>query len=283
MQQPAWNNNNWGYDTLAKPFAGGQLYLENSYSFLKNAGQWFLDPQAGQLYYKAAVRPVADRPRRRAAPPDLAGPDQRQLRQPGLAHHLPGPGLRAHHLARPEQLDRLRRPADRHVPGQAVQPARRLPVLLPVRLPAVRGHPQQLEPGAGGGPGLGRGEHHASAGTPSPTSARSASASATTRTPSPPASGLGRLERHGRPQHLHRRLRRRDRGRRRAAGRAPPVQHRDDRAERHDHQQPGDAASPRTTRTCPASCPPTPPTPTSSTTRCRTWPTTASTSAGAGA
>ncbi len=53
MQQPAWNNNNWGYDTLAKPFAGGQLSLENSYSFLKNAGQWYLDPQAGQLYYKA--------------------------------------------------------------------------------------------------------------------------------------------------------------------------------------------------------------------------------------
>jgi len=53
MQQPAWDNNNWGYDTLASPFAGGQLYLENSYSFLKNAGQWYLDPQAGELYYKA--------------------------------------------------------------------------------------------------------------------------------------------------------------------------------------------------------------------------------------
>ncbi|MBY8877222.1 ricin-type beta-trefoil lectin domain protein [Streptomyces sp. PLK6-54] len=53
MQQPAWNNNNWGYDTLASPFAGGSLQLENSYAFLKNAGQWYLDPQAGQLYYKA--------------------------------------------------------------------------------------------------------------------------------------------------------------------------------------------------------------------------------------
>ncbi|MEQ0564501.1 RICIN domain-containing protein [Amycolatopsis sp. NEAU-NG30] len=53
MQQPAWNNNNWGYDTLAKPFGGGQLYLENSYSFLKSTGQWYLDPQAGKLYYKA--------------------------------------------------------------------------------------------------------------------------------------------------------------------------------------------------------------------------------------
>ncbi|WP_145926680.1 ricin-type beta-trefoil lectin domain protein [Amycolatopsis orientalis] len=55
MQQPAWNNNNWGYDTLAKPFAGGGLTLHNSYSFLKNAGQWYLDPQAGRLYYKAAA------------------------------------------------------------------------------------------------------------------------------------------------------------------------------------------------------------------------------------
>ncbi|MEV4313679.1 ricin-type beta-trefoil lectin domain protein [Actinocrispum sp. NPDC049592] len=55
MQQPAWNNNNWGYDTLAKPFAGGQLLLANSYSFLKNAGQWYLDPDAGKLYYRTAA------------------------------------------------------------------------------------------------------------------------------------------------------------------------------------------------------------------------------------
>ncbi|MFF7159387.1 ricin-type beta-trefoil lectin domain protein [Streptomyces sp. NPDC008139] len=53
MQQPAWQNNNWGYDTIASPFAGGQLLLENSYSFLKTAGQWYLDPQAGRVYYKA--------------------------------------------------------------------------------------------------------------------------------------------------------------------------------------------------------------------------------------
>jgi hypothetical protein len=53
MRQPAWNNNNWGYDTLARPFGGGQLYLVNSYSFLRNTGQWYLDPEAGLLYYKA--------------------------------------------------------------------------------------------------------------------------------------------------------------------------------------------------------------------------------------
>ncbi|WP_042374198.1 ricin-type beta-trefoil lectin domain protein [Streptacidiphilus neutrinimicus] len=53
MQEPAWQNNGWGYDTMEDPFAGGGLQLENSYSFLNTAGQWFLDPTAGQLYYKA--------------------------------------------------------------------------------------------------------------------------------------------------------------------------------------------------------------------------------------
>jgi hypothetical protein len=54
MQQPAWQNNNWGYDTLARPFAGGQLLLENSYAFLQE-GQWYLDPSAGKLYYRAVA------------------------------------------------------------------------------------------------------------------------------------------------------------------------------------------------------------------------------------
>ena len=53
MQEPAWQNNGWGYDTMENPFAGGALQLENSYAFLNTAGQWFLDPTAGLLYYKA--------------------------------------------------------------------------------------------------------------------------------------------------------------------------------------------------------------------------------------
>jgi len=53
MQEPAWQNNGWGYDTMESPFNGGGLQLENSYSFLNTAGQWYLDPTAGQLYYKA--------------------------------------------------------------------------------------------------------------------------------------------------------------------------------------------------------------------------------------
>ncbi|HEY0807846.1 MAG TPA: right-handed parallel beta-helix repeat-containing protein, partial [Pseudonocardiaceae bacterium] len=52
MQEPAWDNNNWGYDDIAHPFAGGSLLLENSLSFLQT-GQWYLDPQAGQVSFKA--------------------------------------------------------------------------------------------------------------------------------------------------------------------------------------------------------------------------------------
>ena len=53
MQQPAWANNNWGYDVLARPFAGGSMYLENSPAFIQQAGQWSVDSATGQLFYKA--------------------------------------------------------------------------------------------------------------------------------------------------------------------------------------------------------------------------------------
>src|ERR1022692_2410871 len=53
MQQPAWDNNTWGYDTMNAPFVGGTMYLGNNYSFLQQAGQWYLDSATGQLFYKA--------------------------------------------------------------------------------------------------------------------------------------------------------------------------------------------------------------------------------------
>jgi hypothetical protein len=52
MQQPAWNNNSWGYDTLTRPFRAGPLYLVNAREFLDAAGEWYLDTAAGVLYYK---------------------------------------------------------------------------------------------------------------------------------------------------------------------------------------------------------------------------------------
>jgi hypothetical protein len=55
MQQPAWANNNFGFDVLAQPFQGGTMFLENNYSFLQQAGQWYLDSPTGQLFYKAAA------------------------------------------------------------------------------------------------------------------------------------------------------------------------------------------------------------------------------------
>jgi hypothetical protein len=56
MAQPAWNNNTWGWDTVQNSFlAGPSWYLDNSLSFLTQTGQWYIDPQAGKLYYKPAA------------------------------------------------------------------------------------------------------------------------------------------------------------------------------------------------------------------------------------
>ncbi|MEV4413837.1 RICIN domain-containing protein [Catellatospora sp. NPDC049609] len=52
MEQPAWNNNTFGYDTLSRPFHSGPMYLVNAREFLDAAGEWYLDTAAGQLYYK---------------------------------------------------------------------------------------------------------------------------------------------------------------------------------------------------------------------------------------
>jgi hypothetical protein len=51
MQQPAWNNNTFGYDTLSKPHRAGPLYLANAYEFLDAQGEWYINPGAGALYY----------------------------------------------------------------------------------------------------------------------------------------------------------------------------------------------------------------------------------------
>lgn len=54
MRQLGWNNNIWGYDTLANPHAPefAHLYLVNALRFLDQPGQWYLDPAAGKLYLR---------------------------------------------------------------------------------------------------------------------------------------------------------------------------------------------------------------------------------------
>ncbi|MFC0568607.1 ricin-type beta-trefoil lectin domain protein [Plantactinospora siamensis] len=51
MQQPAWNNNNFGYDTLMSPFRAGPFYLANAYEFLDSPGEWYVNTGTGTLYY----------------------------------------------------------------------------------------------------------------------------------------------------------------------------------------------------------------------------------------
>ncbi|WP_326794152.1 right-handed parallel beta-helix repeat-containing protein [Streptomyces sp. NBC_01808] len=53
MVQPAWENNNFGYDTLKSPYNRGALYLVNAYEFFDAPDQWYLDSPAGKVYYSA--------------------------------------------------------------------------------------------------------------------------------------------------------------------------------------------------------------------------------------
>ncbi|TKK91569.1 right-handed parallel beta-helix repeat-containing protein [Herbidospora galbida] len=52
MQQPAWDNNTYGYDTIQSPLRAATFTLLNSKRFLDEAGEWYLDTTAGVLYYK---------------------------------------------------------------------------------------------------------------------------------------------------------------------------------------------------------------------------------------
>jgi hypothetical protein len=56
MQQPAWDNNTWGYDAFNAPVGAetAHLFLVNALAFLSHSGQFYIDPQAGRLYYRAA-------------------------------------------------------------------------------------------------------------------------------------------------------------------------------------------------------------------------------------
>ena len=52
MQQPAWDNNIWGYDTIDTPYQPklARLYLVNSLAFVDKPGEWYINPAKGKLY-----------------------------------------------------------------------------------------------------------------------------------------------------------------------------------------------------------------------------------------
>jgi hypothetical protein len=52
MEQNAWFNNNWGYDTVSKPNADFGVWVQNALALLSEGGQFYLDSNAGKVYYK---------------------------------------------------------------------------------------------------------------------------------------------------------------------------------------------------------------------------------------
>ncbi|MEJ5867199.1 hypothetical protein WDV85_05505 [Pseudokineococcus sp. 5B2Z-1] len=55
MEQPTWDNQTWGYDTVQQSFLAAPTWsLENARAFVDEPGEWSVDPDAGELYYKPA-------------------------------------------------------------------------------------------------------------------------------------------------------------------------------------------------------------------------------------
>jgi hypothetical protein len=52
MKTPWWFLNNWGYDHVAKPNADFGVWVQNALPLLTEGGQFYLDSQAGKVYYK---------------------------------------------------------------------------------------------------------------------------------------------------------------------------------------------------------------------------------------
>lgn len=64
MQQPAWDNNSWGYDTVTKPIFpdDSRLFLINALEFIGKTNdwharyhQWVIEPEAGKLYLRTGI------------------------------------------------------------------------------------------------------------------------------------------------------------------------------------------------------------------------------------
>lgn len=52
MDQPAWINNVWGWDTIQAPFGQMGFYIQNALSLLTEENEYFLDSSRGKIYYK---------------------------------------------------------------------------------------------------------------------------------------------------------------------------------------------------------------------------------------
>ncbi|WP_210731812.1 right-handed parallel beta-helix repeat-containing protein [Sphingomonas sp. PAMC26645] len=94
MQQPGWRNNLIGYDTIARPVSAevARLFLVNALAFLREPGQWYVDPEAGLLYYK----PLPGEDMRRA---EVVMPILERLVAIGGSYDRPVRDLQFRHLA----------------------------------------------------------------------------------------------------------------------------------------------------------------------------------------
>jgi hypothetical protein len=158
MQQPAWNNNNFGYDTSSSPFRAGPLYVENAYELLDSAGEWYLNPSTGILSYI----PTSGQ---NMSSVDVELPVVQALVYIGgtysaPAHNISFSGITftgTSWLGPSSNQGFVDQQTGAYIAGNwSVAGLRH----VQLGLHPVRGDPAQLVPDAGGGAGVGREQHH---------------------------------------------------------------------------------------------------------------------------
>jgi hypothetical protein len=115
MRQPAWNNNLWGWDTVQNPFHPDQahLFLTNALAFLDAENEWYLDADAGRIYYKPAAGCRSGAGRCATAAPAAAGQHCGHASGPDPRSDHPGPAVFLYELDRPLRPRGLCQPAER--------------------------------------------------------------------------------------------------------------------------------------------------------------------------
>ena len=236
MQQPAWDNNTWGYDTMNA--AGDTMYLENNYAFLQQAGQWYLDSATGQLYYKAASGQNPNSLDIELPQAAVARPGQRQLQQPGQRPELHQHHVHRHQLARARAAARATptsRPA-RSSPAPGTSPRSASCYSGCQLFEATRQYWDQMPAAVQVSAATNitfSGDTFTDLGPGRPRHRQRCGRQLQRDRP-------GRQRHHRHRQHVQRRRGQRDRGRRSPGQRPPPEQPGDDRPEHHDQRQPRD-------------------------------------------
>ena len=159
MQQPGWNNNNFGYDTFTSPHRAGPALPDERVRVPRLAGRVVPQPRDRRALLHPAVRAEHEQRRRGAAGAAVPGGRRRHLRRARAPHRVHRRHVHRHELAGAQQQPGLRGPADRRLHRRQLRAGPRF-TSCHEGCHAVRGDPAELVPDARRRAGLGGQQHH---------------------------------------------------------------------------------------------------------------------------